>query len=342
MTIKRILLAASLLLFGSQAVADRPDFWPDSVRSEMVDTVTIEMQVYRAGESGMPVVVMQDMHDYFDPNPKWEDPQARAGWIAQGAGHRDFVARLGEKHRVFVPIRRGYGLTEDPGTGYDAATTGRDLIALMDASGIDRAVFVGRSPSQNEMLWLAENYPDRMAAMILLDGIVQPLLDVSDPDAFAFASGWWRGARDVANTDERIDQLTSERLGGYVPAFLSDTELRIDVPTLYLEGPPAFEGKWMWSSLYRMSRASVEMCTEVTGAYPCSVFGDPGRVARLDEFFDDNPIETLVAGGRSKMEDQFTDFTLDPYPHGEQMVQNFWGDYLERIQPFLSRFSAED
>lgn len=84
-----------------------------------------------------------------------------------------------------------------------------------------------------------------MAGMVLLEGMAQPLLDISDPDAFAFASGWWRGARDIANTDDRIDQPTSERLGDYVPAFLSDTELSIDVPTLYLDGPPAFEGQWM-------------------------------------------------------------------------------------------------
>ncbi len=337
----RLLLIASAVILASQVAADRPDFWPETVRSEMVDTATIEMQVYRAGASGIPIVVMQDMHDYFDPNPKWEDPAAQEGWIASGAGHRNFVARLGERYRVLAPIRRGYGLTEDPGSGYDAATTGRDLIALLDASGVERAIFVGRTPSQNEMLWLAENHPDRMAGMVLLEGMAQPLLDISNPDAFAFASGWWRGARDIANTDDRIDQLTSERLGGYVPAFLSDTELSIDVPTLYLDGPPAFEGQWMWSNLYRFERNSVERCPEITESYPCSVFGDSERVARLDALFTNHPMQDLVANGRARMQEQFTDFTVSTYPHGEQMVSDFWGDYFERIQSFLERVAAE-
>lgn len=335
------ILAAGILIFSGHVAADRPAFWPDNVRSEMIETATIEMQVYRAGESGMPIVVMQDMHDYFDPDPKWADPEARAGWIAQGAGHRDFVARLAEHHRVFVPIRRGYGRTEDPGHGYDAATTGGDLIAMLNASGIDRAVFVGRTPSQNEMLWLAEHHPERMAAMILLEGMAQPLLDVTDPDVFAFASGWWRGARDIADTDERIDQLTMERLGGYVPAFLTDSNARVSVPTLYLGGPPAFEGQWMWSNLYRFERNAVEQCPEVTDSYPCSVFGDPEHVARLDALFKDHPMAELVAGGRAKMEAQFTRFDFAPYPHGADMVEDFWGDYYQRIQPFLERIAAE-
>ena len=222
---KKLILAAGILICSGHVAADRPAFWPDNVRSEMIETATIEMQVYRAGESGMPIVVMQDMHDYFDPDPKWADPEARAGWIARGSGHRDFVARL------------------------------------------------------------AGHHPERTAAMILLEGMAQPLLDVTDPDVFAFASGWWRGARDIADTDERIDQLTMERLGGYVPAFLTDSNARVSVPTLYLGGPPAFEGQWMWSNLYR--------------------------------------------------------FDFAPYPHGADMVEDFWGDYYQRIQPFLERIAAE-
>jgi pimeloyl-ACP methyl ester carboxylesterase len=321
-------------------IAQRPAFWPETVRSEMIETATIKMQVYLAGESGMPVVVMQDMHDYFDPAPKWDDPQMQAGWIASGAGHRDFVARLGERYRVLAPIRRGYGETEDPGNGYDAATTGRDLIALLDSAGIERAIFVGRTPSQNEMLWLAENHPERMAGMMLLDGMVQPLGDVSNPDFFAFASGWWRGARDLADSDERVDQLTSERLSGYVPAFLSDASITIDVPTLYLEGHAAFEGQWMWSNLYRFERGAIEQCVEITQSYPCSVFGDSERVARLDALFENHPMQELVAGGLARMQEQFSDFTISHYPHGAEMVPDFWSDYFERIQPFLSRIQT--
>ncbi|MEE4639954.1 MAG: alpha/beta fold hydrolase [Wenzhouxiangella sp.] len=341
MKLKGPMMVLIALLSTGEALAQRPAFWPDTVRSEFVETATLKMQVYRAGESGIPVVIMQDMHDYFDPAPKWDDPQMQAGWIAGGAGHRDFVAKLGERYQVLAPIRRGYGETEDPGSGYDVATTGRDLIALLNASGIEQAIFVGRTPSQNEMIWLAENHPERMAGMVLLDGMVQPLVDLSNPDFFAFASGWWRGSRDLASTDERIDQLTSERLGGYIPAFLSDESITIDVPTLYLEGPAAFEGQWMWSNLYRFERRAVEQCVEITEAYPCSVFGDAERVARLDALFDNHPMQTMVAGGLEKMQEQFSDFTVSNYPHGQQMVSDFWGDYLERIQPFLNRIEAE-
>lgn len=342
MTYGILTLAVGILMVSGQTSADRPTFWPDAVRSEMVDTASIEMQVYRAGDTGMPIVVMQDMHDYFEPNPKWEDPEQRQRWIAGGAGHRDFVARLADDHSVYVPIRRGYGLTEDPESGYDAATTGRDVIAMLDAFGIDRAVFVGRTPSQNEMLWLAENHSDRMAAMILLEGVVQPLLDLGNPDALAFASGWWRGARDIANTDDRIDQLTRDRLGGYIPAFLTDPNVRIDVATLYLVGPPAFEGQWMWSNLYRFERSATEQCPEKSESYPCSVFGDPERVARLDALFSDHPLEALVANGLEKMKSQFTRFSVAPYPHGTEIVEDFWNDYYERIQPFLEHIAAEE
>lgn len=336
--LSKIVLGASAVALFLAGSNDREAFWPDNVESRIVDTATIDIQVYSAGEAGMPIVVMQDMHDYFAPG--WSDPQGKDDWVRFTAGHRNFVSRLGGDYRVFAPIRRGYGLTQDPGGGYDPATSGRDILAMLDALGIERAVFVGRTPSQNEMLWLAENHPERMAGMILLEGVPQPLIDVSDPAVFAFAAGWWRGARDLGDTDERIDQLTMGRLGGYVPAFLTDPEMRIEVPTLYLAGPDDFEGKWMWSNLYRLEKAEAK-CETVTPTFPCNVFGDPQQVARLDKVFSDHPMEKLIASTRAKMERQFSDFEVSPNPHGNQPVKDFWNDYYERIQPFLIRLSQE-
>lgn len=338
--LSKIAVVAGAVAFFLASPSDTPHFWPDNVESRIIDTSRIDVQVYHAGNVGMPIVVMQDMHNYFDPDPGWSDPEENAAWIRTGAGHRNFVSRLGENYRVLVPIRRGYGLTEDPGKGYDAATTGRDILAMLDALDIERAVFVGRTPSQNEMLWLAENHPERMAGMILLEGVPQPLIDVSDPAVFAFASGWWRGARDLGDNDERIDQLTMGRLDGYVPAFLTDPERRIAVPTLYLAGSEDFEGKWMWSNLYRFERAETK-CESATQTYPCSVFGDPQRVARLDEVFSDHPMEALIGSARDRMKRQFSNFEVSPAPQGHEQVEDIWGDYYERIQPFLRRLEVE-
>ena len=76
--------------------------------------------------------------------------------VDTGRGVRLSVAELGEGepvvmvhgwpergYRVICPDLRGFGGSEAPGTGYDPETFAGDLIALLDALGLDRVRLVG-------------------------------------------------------------------------------------------------------------------------------------------------------------------------------------------------------
>jgi non-heme chloroperoxidase len=74
----------------------------------------------------------------------------------------------GEFHVIGI-TRRGYLPSSQARTGYDVATRARDDIAVLDALGIERAVFVGHSVAGSELSALARNHPDRVEALVYLD-----------------------------------------------------------------------------------------------------------------------------------------------------------------------------
>jgi len=71
----------------------------------------------------------------------------------------------GEFHVIGI-TRRGYRPSSASRTGYDVATRARDDIAVLDAVGIERAVFVGHSVAGSELSALALNHPDRVDALV--------------------------------------------------------------------------------------------------------------------------------------------------------------------------------
>ena len=68
-------------------------------------------------------------------------------------------------HRVIAYDARGHGTSSpatDPGA-YGYEQLGLDLEAVLDASGIERAVLAGASMGAHTLLWLALNRPERVA-----------------------------------------------------------------------------------------------------------------------------------------------------------------------------------
>ena len=61
------------------------------------------------------------------------------GWPQHWWMWRKLIRPLAESHRVICPDLRGFGWTEAPPGGYDPEVFANDLIALLDALGIDGA-----------------------------------------------------------------------------------------------------------------------------------------------------------------------------------------------------------
>jgi pimeloyl-ACP methyl ester carboxylesterase len=72
--------------------------------------------------------------------------------------------------RVVAIDQRGHGAADQPGSGYDFATVGRDLSSALTALGLDRPVLAGHSWGANVALQYAADRPGAVAGLALVDG----------------------------------------------------------------------------------------------------------------------------------------------------------------------------
>ncbi len=117
-----------------------------------VQTNGIRMAVYEAGPATQkPPVVL--CHGF---------PELAFSWRHQ---LRDLPKR---GLRVIAPDQRGYGLTDrpDPVDAYDIEHLCADLVGLLDARGIDKAVFCGHDWGGIVVWQLALRHPTRVAGVI--------------------------------------------------------------------------------------------------------------------------------------------------------------------------------
>lgn len=91
-------------------------------------------------------------------------------------GVGDALARRG--HRSIALDQRGHGRSDTPDAGYDFATLVADLVAVMDATGLDRPIVVGQSWGAHVVLELAVRQPGRVSGVVCVDGALGLLRDV--------------------------------------------------------------------------------------------------------------------------------------------------------------------
>ncbi|NPU13290.1 alpha/beta hydrolase [Bradyrhizobium sp. 83002] len=148
-----------------------------------VDAGVLSIAYVESGPADGPAVILlhgypYDIHSYVDVAPRL---------AAQGC-------------RVIVPYLRGYGPTRflDPSTprsGQQAAI-GADLIALMDALAIPRAVFAGYDWGGRAACVGAALWPERCTGLVSVNGypiqdIARALEPAPVPREFAFWYQWY-------------------------------------------------------------------------------------------------------------------------------------------------------
>jgi pimeloyl-ACP methyl ester carboxylesterase len=129
----------------------------------------VRMAVYEAGpaDSRYPPIVL--CHGF---------PELAFSWRNQ---MRDLSA---QGFRVMAPDQRGYGGTDAPQAvdAYDMEALAGDLIGLLDAKGIDRAVFCGHDWGGFVVWQMGQRHPDRVAGVI---GVNTPFSKRSPVDPIA-------------------------------------------------------------------------------------------------------------------------------------------------------------
>jgi pimeloyl-ACP methyl ester carboxylesterase len=262
----------------------------------------VRLEYFQFGETGTPLVLIQDHHDYFHEvyGPgEYDDLRA---WIG-------FLTDLGRSHRVFAPVRRGWGESDDPGHGYDVATQAEDVLGLMDHLGIPQAVLVGRTMATQELTWIAEHHPDRVLGLAYVG---TPFLSLSDnspsPEVTRFGEMYNRVACDIGGGDgEEIDARLDPRRG-WQSHFTSNHTQRIQIPTLLLLDPVFDRVNWALRRLDRVEAwepddfgDSEAWCDVEARAYFTELKDDPERIASLRREYEqlDVPTRTQEAMRRA-------------------------------------------
>ena len=113
-------------------------------------------------------------------------------------------------HRTIAYDARGHGQSSPAPApaayGYDELA--RDLLAVMDAGGVERAVLAGASMGAHTLLRAALDAPERVAGVV----VVTPAFD---PDA----------PRDFAHWDALSDGLRTGGIDGFVAAYRVEDEV---------------------------------------------------------------------------------------------------------------------
>ena len=120
------------------------------------------------------------------------------------------------EHRVVAYDARGHGQSS-PAPRRDAygyEELGLDLVAVLDALGIERAVLAGASMGAHTILWLALNRPERCGGLV----VITPAYDPAEQDDPARLARW----------DALADGLEQDGVEGFIRAY----------------GKPAAAGLW--------------------------------------------------------------------------------------------------
>ena len=144
------------------------------VRTDLLDVAYHE----RGPATGPPVILLHgypyDIHSYVDVAP--------------------LLAQAGQ--RVIVPYLRGHGPTrfrfpDTPRSGQQAAL-GADVIALMDALDLPRAVLAGYDWGGRAACVAAALQPDRVAGLVSVNGyLIQDIAAAADPLRPDLEAGFW-------------------------------------------------------------------------------------------------------------------------------------------------------
>ena len=91
--------------------------------------------------------------------------------LASSAHWYDIVApMLRDRFRIIAPDQRGHGQTTQANEGYGWHSVASDAVGLLDMLEIEKAIVFGHSWGGNVAVGLAAHYPERVSALVMIDG----------------------------------------------------------------------------------------------------------------------------------------------------------------------------
>lgn len=108
----------------------------------------------------------------------WPGEKGPLVCLSSITGHKgsfaSFAQALSPEFRLIALDARGRGDSDKPADGYGFAYHARDIIAVADTLGFDSFVLVGHSFGATASVYTATVRPDRVRALVLMDGGADP------------------------------------------------------------------------------------------------------------------------------------------------------------------------
>ncbi|MBI1196538.1 MAG: alpha/beta fold hydrolase [Phenylobacterium sp.] len=147
-----VLAGAAAAALGSPAASAASFDFPPGFRIQEVPTNGTTLHV-RVGGTGPAVVLL---HGYGDTGDMWVP----------------LAGDLARDHTVIVPDLRGMGLSARADSGFDKMNEAEDIAGVMDALHTPRADVVAHDIGNMVAFAFAEQHPDRVAKLVLMDAPV--------------------------------------------------------------------------------------------------------------------------------------------------------------------------
>ena len=138
---------------ASQPVQPWHDPSPHQVRRIAVDS-SVQLEVLDWGGSGPPVVLL--------------------GCYLSAHAYDEFAPKLTQRFHVYGISRRGIGASDRPATGYAVQRSANDVLDVLDALKVQKALLVGTSCAGQVVTTFAAQHPDRLHGVVYLDGASDP------------------------------------------------------------------------------------------------------------------------------------------------------------------------
>ena len=159
-----------------------------------------------------------------------------------------FFDQLADQRSLIVPDLRGHGLSTNPQGVFTHRLAAEDLLALLDELDLQQVVGIGHSSGALALLELALIAPERLRAMVLVDGahrfpektrdmmvaLNADTMVAALPDFFGAMIGWH--ARGMPQLRELVDQVHAFGADPAEGAHDAAEIREIEVPTLVVHG----------------------------------------------------------------------------------------------------------
>lgn len=166
----------------------------------------IEIHYAAIGDAEAPAVLL--LHGYSD------------SWFSFSR----ILPLLPDGYRVLAPDLRGHGRSERPEEGYSTDDLAADVVAFMDALGIERAAVVGHSMGSFVAQGVLRRAPERVTGLVLIasatsldrvtgiDEFAATIASLEDPVPPAFVREFQAGTVFEPVPAEFMDEVVSESL----------------------------------------------------------------------------------------------------------------------------------